>query len=324
MMARTMAPILVLAAGIFLLPVPPILPVSAAWMPSAGAAPVAAQSVELRWNFEPGLVLVYRQTQHTSSATPMGSMTQTQRMILRQEVLSVGPGGEAEVRVTHESLSIEENGPMGRQSWDSESGEEPANPGMAMAATLVGRSFDMTMTADARVLRIAGMDDMLDEMLAEVSVDPAAAEQARGMMESMFGEESLEGMMQQSIQPLPHGSVSPGHEWDSSLSMNMPFGTMQSEYQYVLREVTTEGGRRVAKVDMTGSMGPLEPDPSNPMAAMMAMSGGEISGEFTFDLDRGLLLRSAFSSAMTMTMMQQSVAVTSTHEMELVEAERQP
>lgn len=312
-------PLLVLAAGALLFPAPTALPGSVAWTAVSGAAPLAAQSVELRWKLEPGSVVVYRQAQETTSATPMGEITQSQSTVVRQEVLGVGPDGEADIRVTHESLSFEQDGPMGRQSWDSESDEDPADPAMAMAASLVGRSFEMTMAPDGRILRVAGMEDVLDEMLAGISDDPAVAAQARGMMESMFGEEGLETMMQQSMQPLPHGSVAPGHEWDHTLSVRMPFGTISSEYRYVLREVTTEGGRQVAKIDLTGTMGSLDPDPSNPMAGMMEMSGGEMSGEITFDIDRGLLLRSSVSTAMTMSVMQQSMAMNSTQEMELVD-----
>jgi hypothetical protein len=139
------------------------------------------------------------------------------------------------------------------------------------------------------------------------------------MLEGMFGEEAMQGLMQQGMQTLPEGPVSPGGQWGYVLALPLPFGTAAYSYTYTLREVTREGGRQVARIDLAGTVGELEPDSDDPMAGMIQFSGGDVTGQVDFDVDRGLLLRTSVSSTLTLTAMGQAMETRSTQEMELVE-----
>lgn len=280
-----------------------------------------AQEIELRWRFEPGTERVYRLVQATQSSTGMGEMSQTQTSTLRQQVLAVAEDGAADVRVTYETIRMVQDGPMGHQEFDSDSGETPTDPMAMIMSHLVGVSFEMTVAPDGEVRRVAGMDKMIDAMAAGVSSEnPQAAATMRPMFESMFTDETMRSMMQQGMQTLPDGPVAPGASWPHNTSLEFPFGTLRSETQYTLEEVVTEQGRRIARIGVSGTSGSLEPNPNSRMGgAVPAMQGGEMTGTMDFDVDRGLVRSSTIETNMDMSMGGQAIRTESTVEMTLVE-----
>lgn len=292
----------------------------AALVASLVPAALSAQEVELRWKFEPGADRVYRLVQSSRSTTTMGEISQTQTFTLRHQVLDVADDGAADVRVTYESMRLVQDGPMVHREFDSESDEPPGDPMAMMLSKLVGVSFDMTAAPDGEVRRVAGMENMVEAIAAGVDgVGPETAAPMRAVVDDMFTEEAMQSMMQQSMQTLPDGPIAAGATWSHASSLEFPFGTLRSDTDYTLEGVVTEQGRRIARIAMRGTRGELEPNPDNPMPAAMEMSGGEVTGEIDFDVERGLVLRSTFVTNMDMSAAGQSTHVESNVEMTLVE-----
>lgn len=285
------------------------------------AGSVAAQEVELRWKFQPGETYFYEQVQTTETGSPMGDMVHTQTVKLRQDVLGLAEDGSADVRVTHDSVSVLIDGPMGRQEWSSGSGEPPQDPSFQAMAQLVGASFEMNVAENGVINEISGMEELLQNMAGAIpGGDPAARAQATAMLEEMFGEEGMKSLMQQGMQAFPEEAVSPGAEWQREMRLPLPFGEMRFEYLYTLREVVSEGGSQIAKIDVGGSIGELESDSGNPMAAMMSFSDGEVSGDLDFDIERGLIVRASLLSTVDVSVADQATTMRSSHEMRLVGA----
>lgn len=284
-------------------------------------ATLNAQEVELRLKFEPGADRLYRQVQTTRSSAAIGESSQTQTTTLRQQVLAVAEDGAADVRVTYESIQLVQDGPMGHQEFDSESGEPPAGPMGMMLSRLVGVSFDATIAPDGEVRTVAGVDRMIEAIATGVaSESPETAATIRPMLERMFTEESMRSMMQPGTQTLPDGPVAAGATWRDTSSVELPFGTLRSDADYTLKEVVTEQSRRVARIGMRGTIGELEPNSDSPMAAAgMDISGGEMTGEIDFDVDQGLMLRSTLKMNMDMSAGGQSMPTETTVEMTLIE-----
>lgn len=287
----------------------------------AGAVPGHAQEVQLRWQFQEGEELTYRQTQTSHTTGAMGDVTQTQETVMRQDILRVAGDGAADLRVTYEAIRTVQEGPMGRQEFDSRTDDEPDEPGAAIMARLVGTTFEMTMGPGGEIRAVSGLAEVLETMLeaATAEAPPQAAGQVRDMLEGMFGEERMEAMMQQGMHVLPADAVAPGAEWSHDLELTLPIGIASSTYTYRLDDVVEEGGRTIAKLGLTGTLGAIEPPPDNPMAGMLEVSGGDISGTVDFDVDRGVMLRASTSTVMSMSTMGRDMEVESTQEMELVE-----
>lgn len=285
----------------------------------AVAGSATAQQVELRWKFQPGETYFYEQVQTTETGTPMGEMVQTQTVKLRQEVLGLSDDGSADVRVTHDSVSVVIDGPMGRQEWDSGSGEPPQDPALQAMAQLVGASFEMNVAENGVVNEISGMEALLERMSGAIpGGDPAARAAATAMLEEMFGEEGMRALMQQGMQAFPEEAVSPGAEWQREMRLPLPFGEMRFEYLYTLREVVSDGGSQIAMIDVGGSIGELEAESGHPMASMMSFSDGELNGDLEFDIDRGLIVRASLTSTVDVSFADQATTMRSLHEMRLV------
>jgi hypothetical protein len=271
----------------------------------APASTVAAQEVTLGWRFQPGDVHRYMQTQTTR---------------IRHDVVRVARDGAADLRVTQEALRVVQDGPMGRQEFDSENGVEPDDPGMRFLSMLTGRSFEMTLAPDGEVRRVAGMEVLVDDIMAPImEQSPEMAEQIRDMLENMFDEERWRALMQQGIQTVPTGPVAPGAEWSWEFELDLAFGTSRANYAYRLEDVVVRDARRVARIGMSGSIGDIEIAADNPMAALMEVSAGAVTGTMEFDVDRGVLLRASSISTMTMSSMGTSMSVETTLATELLE-----
>jgi hypothetical protein len=297
-------------------PVTPRLPalgvafalVAGAFVPATGSA----QQVQLRYQFAEGDEHRYEMIQQTTVPIPgMGEMVQEQRQILRQQVLSVDADGNARIRQTIESMRMTMDSPMGVQSFDSESGEV-TDPAFAPLAAMVGTGSEITISSAGAVVDFGDLGEWMEELLA------GAGPEVQGMMGDALSEEVLESMVRQSFQALPPEGLEPGQSWEFAMSMPAAFGSMESSTVYTLRGVETEEGRSVAVFDVTGTVGQLVPEPGNPMAAMVEMSGGEMEGVFRFDLDRGLFLGSELSTTLEMAVMGQSMASTTWMQLRLL------
>lgn len=281
--------------------------------------PLVGQEVELRWDFRPGHEHLYEMTQVTETNTPNGPVTQTQTQRLRHTVLERYADDSARLRVTTDHVTVVAETPMGTQEFDS-ADPDAGSQELAVLGGLVGMSFEMVMGADGRVREVSGLAEMVEEMVQELSRDqPEGAGQMRQIMEGMFGEESVQSTMQQGTQMLPSEPVTPGAEWDFSHTQPVGFGTVESESRFTLLDVVEEDGTAWAHIGVEGSIGGFQPDPDNPMAEMIEISGGDVEGESRFDLGRGVLTWSEVTSTIRMNAMGQSISTHTTVEMELVE-----
>jgi hypothetical protein len=279
----------------------------------SGAA--AAQEVELRYRFTEGLELRYEMVQRTTMGLPggMGSMDQNQRQRYVLSVHEVHPDGSAVIRNTIEAVSLEVSSMMGSQSWDSEVDGTPADPELRPLAALVGAGVEMTVAPDGSVVDFGNMAEFMEALLGDA--DP----ELRAMLGATFGEEQLRELASQGLQQLPDGPVSAGHSWEQSLSMPMAFGEVRSTTVYTFEGVETVDGRPVARIGVSGTIGELVPEEGNPMAAMVQLSGGEMTGSARFDVERGVLVGQDMTTTMTLSVMGESMTSTSRVEVRILD-----
>ena len=121
------------------------------------AAPTAAQTVALRYNWTQGDVLVYRTTVKTNSTISGGpagggSFEQTLGQTLKVTVAAVAPDGTATLRQSIESVLLDINAPGGRSVYDStkppRGDADPRLLSMAKAyGSMVGEAISVTILA---------------------------------------------------------------------------------------------------------------------------------------------------------------------------------
>jgi hypothetical protein len=292
----------------------PLLDVSVLTAHPAG---LAAQEVELRLSFEEGSEHRYQIVTETRTETPMMEVSQQQSQVILQEVLGV-TGEAADVRLTWENISVSQASPMGVQAYDSASDPDPVDAGMAMMAMLLGRSLEARITMLGETVEVRGLSELMDDMIAHASeMTPGAGGAAmREIFASMIDPQALVMEIQQ---PLPGHSVSPGDSWDEVRTINLPFGVATWDYRHTLVGFEDRAGRRMARIEMTGGLESMEPDASNPLGEIMELSDADISGWMELDLDRGLMLRRATTTQLTVSVLGQASQARTTEELELLE-----
>ncbi len=272
-----------------------------------------AQQVELRYQYEEGAELRYEMVSTSTTGMPgMGDVRQEQRQVIRMNVLSVDGEGNARIRHTVESIRLDMVTPMGTQSYDSESGNAPTDPAMAPLAAMAGISSEVVIRPDGSLVDAGDLQSWIEQMLQGLDAE------ARAQVEGLLDAEALEGMMEQSFQALPPSRMAVGDTWEQSFSMPMPFGTLSAALVHTLDAVETREGREVALFTMTGTLGDFEPEPGNPMAGMLGIGGGDLSGRMEFDLTSGMLLVSESTTTLRMDAMGQMIETRNTATMRLL------
>jgi hypothetical protein len=178
------------------------------------------------------------------------------------------------------------DGPLGHVEYDSRSGTPPTGPSTPI---------------------VQALSDQL-AVVREVTYAPDGT--MRSMEPPMPVQSNLSG-------GFPSGPLEPGATWEREGTVTIPSGTMKSHSRFLLKEVVTESGRRVARIEVTMS-GVMERDPSSPLAGRVGPMPLESTGEILFDVDRGRLIRSLHRQAGTMTVMEQSLQTTSETLVELI------
>ena len=285
-----------------------------------GSSPgsLGAQDVDLSWSFRPGEVHHYRIGMESRSGTPGGDVVQIQIQTVRQEVLSVRGDGTARLSLTFEHVRLDQDSPLGRQSFDSGLDVDPRDPATAILSAMVGTTIELEVTPSGETLEVAGLEEVAALMLAAaVSTFPGGGGDAmREIFEGMVDESAVAP----AIQPLlPGGAAVPGATWEEVSEVALPIGIASLTRRFTYLGAVEDGGRRVGQVLLAGEIGDLEIDPGHPLAAIMQMEGGTLSGESEIDLDRGILLRSHVRTEMTISALGQETRVATVQTIELVE-----
>lgn len=290
---------------------------------AAPASPVAGQKALLRWKYEPGSELVYRMTndQQIDLAAMGGSATSRQVQTMRWRVTDVASNGDATIVVTTERVQMEMSGITGNVSYDSDTGELPAEPQYRALAGLVGASYTVVVGSTGEVRSVSGMDAVRRQVMEAMPPDQRAV--AQTVTDQMFSDEAMSNMMQQSFQLFPEQPVGPGDSWPSSFSISIPMlGTMSTNLTYSFVGLEERDGRTVATINVAGDLS-FGRDETSQMPMPMDISDTRMTGSLQFDADLGTTLSSDMATTMQMSVgaggQQMTVALDQRTKVELVE-----
>jgi hypothetical protein len=197
-------------------------------------------AVLLKFNLQKGKVYTYAMEMDMENSMQGQKMNSDMNFDYDIEVLD-NANGVVTLKNTYKRITMSMNMPNMNVDIDT---DEPAkdtavdmmtNPlGMMgnMFRSMKGKSFTMKVDAEGKVIEVAGIDQLADEMVKSMNLP----EEAKGMMQqsfkSQFNEESIKQTFSQAFSIFPNKPVKVGDTWNKDVSMGgMTAATMKTTYK---------------------------------------------------------------------------------------------
>ncbi len=250
----------------------------------AGSSLGMAQD-KLAWKFSAGESLNYVVKQNMKMSMKIADKTtqvvMNQTMDMQWKIQNVEPAtGNVTMGQTVERVQMDsQGGPVDAIKFDSASKEIPNTPhGKAFAdifKKLIGQEFGVHMLSTGKIDEVTVPEALLDSL------------KKSGSAGNSMDEETLKQLMKQSAILLPETVIQPGHMWDSTQQMEMPFGTMTVTSKLTFQGIDASSGQ--ARIAVTPSI-TLTPKPGTESSLKVLTTDGK--GSFLFDVARGRVTKS--------------------------------
>ena len=137
-------------------------------------------------------------------------------------VASREPDGSAWVDVIYTRAIFESETPFGSDSYDSADSPSQIPEGAEGFAAVVGTGFSMKIGSDGEILKIEGLDEMLDQILSALDLPDAEMRQAFELtMRQQYSEQAMKDQLGNLLFDLPEGSLQVGDSWSSTQESNV-------------------------------------------------------------------------------------------------------
>jgi hypothetical protein len=226
---------------------------------------------------------------------------QGQEVVIRQTlatdygvaVQSVGTDGKTTLVFTYERVAADIDGPMGKATYDSAAPPAEVPPLLAAYAAIVGLGYSVTVTPDLRVDGVAGVDALLDALVARFpGLDDAGRAAAVSILREEFGEDAARQVIENGFAVVPTGPVGIGDTWTRAarVRIGVPL-IVDATYTLTAREAGA------ATIGVTGT---YRTDPDKPGLTMGAITldldlAGTHAGTVVLDEATGWVARSDVS-----------------------------
>ena len=159
----------------------------------------------------------------------------------------------------------------------------------ATVGAMVGESFVIVVSPTGVVLKVEGVDRLMDKVLKTIPENPAFTAAMQGMRNAL-SDESMKQTLSQGFERFPDGAVKIGESWGGESAMNNSFlGKVRMTTTSTLTGVEGQVAKIARKLNV--KYDPAGAD-ANPMgiAIMVGENSGE--GELLFDMAKGQHQRS--------------------------------
>ena len=274
----------------------------------AGLTGIAsAQPVTLRYKWTAGEEVKYRVTQQTTATVSglpdgMGNMNveTTMAQVIRSVVKDVAADGAVTVEQIYESIRADINSPMARVTFDSANRDAAdVNPMNATLGAMVGESFVIVVSPTGVVLKVDGVDRLMEKVFKTIPQSPAFTAAMQGMRNAL-SDESMKQMLSQGFARFPDRAVKVGESWSGESTMINPFlgkttTTTTSTLAGVEGQVATIATKLNLKYDPADAA-------ANPMGMTIKVGESSGEGELFFDIAKGQHRRSTTRMTMSFSM----------------------
>jgi hypothetical protein len=143
---------------------------------------------ELKWNFEKGRELTYRQTQKQSMEFAGTAMEQESSQTQVWTVKDVAADGTATIETKCVAVAAKASGAM-EFEYDSEKDKEvPENPQVKMMAKMLNKTFTLKMTPSGKIVEMKGFDALMEDMLKDLGDDAGPMKE---MLKQMLSDDTM-------------------------------------------------------------------------------------------------------------------------------------
>lgn len=203
----------------------------------------ASGEVKLQLNFKPGDKYLYTTDMHqVISYQNMANLEQDMLMGMLYE-MKAAEGDNKKLSITYDHIKMKTVSPMGNMVYDSKNDTANASSALSFMGNLIGKSFDVLIAPDGRIVSVQGLDSMIMALS-----DVAGAQQVD--IKNQFSDSSIMMMMQNSFDMYPGKPVKTGDTWTKNTSMNFSGFTISVESKYFLQSVKGD----VATLKATSTM----------------------------------------------------------------------
>jgi hypothetical protein len=251
--------------------------------------PAQDGKVTLRWKWEKGRELLYRNVQTQTIEAGGAVIEQQTAMTYSMTVQEVDEKGIATLRMKYEAMAAKGSG-LVEFEYDSEKDKEaPQEPQVATLAKLVGQQFTLKMAPTGKVTDVAGFEKIMELLLKGMEEGPQA-QMMRAMLKQTFSDDAMKSNFQQMAPLLPEAAVGKGDTWKDDYTFKMAMlGGMKFAIASTLSEVK-DGRARIAQDYAIQVKIDEKPDPENPLAgAGVEFKDSKGKAELVFSIADGCL-----------------------------------
>ncbi|GMV92047.1 MAG: hypothetical protein AMXMBFR82_18250 [Candidatus Hydrogenedentota bacterium] len=253
----------------------------------------AQEKHTLRLNLEPGQEFQQRMAMTQTIDQVMNGITITmnQDMTLdyAYKVTDRDADDVATVECTYQRIASKVSTQGMAVSYDSANTDTPVSAEFRPMAAMVGKSFTMRISPLGTVESTEGLSEILDAVVAEMSMEGPAREQVIANMKNQFGEEAMKDLIEQAMAIYPSEPVAVGDTWKKTLDIRQVV-PMQLDNTWVLKEVNND----TATLEVTSLIAPPGDDTKVDMMGMeldVRLEGAQ-SGTSTIDRKTGWVVSS--------------------------------
>ncbi|HSA98833.1 MAG TPA: DUF6263 family protein, partial [Candidatus Nitrosotenuis sp.] len=129
------------------------------------------------------------------------------------------PEGNVWVDVQYEWVQFKQNNATGETEYDSRNPSDETIPSLIGIDALVGKGYSMKVSPSGEILKIAGIETMISELLKDLDTkDEALVTQMEESFKKQYSEEALKEQAGNMIVEFPEGAVQIGDTWASRVS----------------------------------------------------------------------------------------------------------
>lgn len=254
------------------------------------ASSKAQDKVDLRLHLHPGQTFdqtfVIAQKVSQTIQNKRMDMTMTMRFGLHNAVLDVSDAGDMKFQTIYESIAVKGSGSIGGKiaytfDYDSTKPSKNVPPAMQPLAALVGQNLITTASSRGEVLKIDGIDSIVQQMVANVKDAAERGSMSKTLKDSMNGQtKQVSGMAIYAGYP-----VAIGDSWKSQQTQTAEIPLLISA-QYSLTAL--QNGLATLAVHSTLSSNAAAPPSGSPTYPIKMNLSGTQNGVMHVDEQSGL------------------------------------
>ncbi|MCO6466657.1 MAG: hypothetical protein J5I53_08580 [Bradyrhizobiaceae bacterium] len=279
--------------------------VSAAELNKGTEVPLADITFDsLKLHLKKGDRLAYLVKMVTKMRQDSNQLDKDETILIHQHVTEVAANGDATIDTRYKSMNIKvklQNAVTGEQiaenSFDSKDTADLKSPQTQQFAVMLDTPFFLTVTPQATVKNIAGVEAISRKVLANAPAGanvPKPSPEEMGQLTNMIRETLIAGYVATTMAPLPEGAMNKDGTWARTQTTQLnPAMSSVSTTTFSVKNVRNINGHRIATINgvVKGEI-KLNAIPQGVQAPKIKLTTASIEGtsEVVLDLDTGVLI----------------------------------